>query len=75
MIAVMAKKRKPAAPANPWPERLLAIRARLKLTQEQAAERIGVSQGAWAAWESRTALRTPSRQSVTLIELLEAGKI
>ncbi len=72
----MAKKRKPAAGkpgGNPWPDRLRALRKRLGLNQSEAAARIAVGPGVWSAWEND--LRTPSRQSQLLIELLEAGTI
>ena len=35
-----------------WPRRLKDLRAKLGLTQREAARRIGVSREAWIQWES-----------------------
>jgi DNA-binding transcriptional regulator YiaG len=57
----------------PNPEQIKALRDKLGLTQAQAAEKVGVGQGVWSAWESGQ--RRPSRQSAILIDLLRQGKI
>lgn len=57
----------------PTPDEIKAIRERLKLTQTEAAEIVGVGQGVWSSWESGE--RTPSRQSAILIDLLAKKKI
>jgi DNA-binding transcriptional regulator YiaG len=57
----------------PTPTQIKKIREALKLTQAQAAEKISVGQGVWAAWESGK--RRPSRQSALLIDLLRRKKI
>ena len=57
----------------PSPAQIKEIRERLKLTQTEAAEIVGVGQGVWSAWESGE--RTPSRQSAILIDLLSKKKI
>ena len=60
----MAAKRKPEA--GSWAERLKALRARLGLTQVQAAARIGVVTGTWIAWENNQ--RTPGRLTQRLLK-------
>lgn len=57
----------------PTPGEIKAAREKLGLTQAQAAEKVGVGQGVWSAWESGT--RRPSRQSAILIDLLKRKKI
>ncbi len=57
----------------PTPEEIKAIRDKLGLLQAEAAERIGVSQGQWSAWERGH--KKPSRQSALLIDLLRRKKI
>lgn len=57
----------------PTPEEVKAVREKLGLTQAEAAEKVGTSQGQWAAWESGD--RKPSRQSALLIDLLRRKKI
>lgn len=55
----------------PSPEEIRKIRG--KLTQEEAAEKVGVGQGVWSDWESGK--RRPSRQSALLLDLLRRNKI
>jgi DNA-binding XRE family transcriptional regulator len=70
MIAVMAKKRT----STPWtPKRLKALRARLKLTQGEAAAKIGVAMRTWINWENEH--RTPTSTAAVLIDLLSQGKL
>jgi transcriptional regulator with XRE-family HTH domain len=50
--------RPPKLKRSPFGERLVAIRLHLGLSQSQVAEKVGVSQQAYAGWErSTTALR------------------
>jgi transcriptional regulator with XRE-family HTH domain len=65
--------RKPKKRTTPLGKRLLAIRERLNLTQEEAAEKVCVSLNAWFAWEIGKV--TPTRGNLKLISLLEQGKI
>jgi len=44
---LMAKKKS----TNPWPAKLKAIRARLDISQREAAERIGTVLRTWQNWE------------------------
>ena len=64
----MAKRKKKAAPENPWPERLRTIRFRLRLNQTDAAKKIHVSQGIWSAWERGASI--PSESMQLLINLV-----
>jgi DNA-binding transcriptional regulator YiaG len=57
----------------PTPDEIKRIREKRGLTQAQAAEKVGVGQGVWSAWESGA--RRPSRQSAILIDLLSRKKI
>lgn len=71
MIAVMAKK-KPSKTI--WtPRRLKALRGRLGLTQESAADRLGISPNTWIAWEN--AQRNPGSAAAKLLTLLENGQL
>ncbi len=67
MLAV--KKKVPI----PSPEQIKLVREALGLLQAEAAERIGVGQGVWSAWERGS--RKPSRQSAILIDLLRRKKL
>ncbi len=67
-MIVMAKPR-----LIPTPSQIKAIRDKLGLTQAEAAEKVAVGQGVWAAWESSK--RQPSRQSALLLDLLRRKKI
>ena len=60
-MLVMAKRRIKI----PTPDELREIRARLKLTQAQAADRVAVTRETWATWEC--AMRKPSRPASLLI--------
>lgn len=62
----MAKAKKTVA-------RFTSIRKRLKISQAQAARRIGVNLRTWQAWEYGT--RTPSSAANMLIDMLSAEKI
>jgi DNA-binding transcriptional regulator YiaG len=85
MSAVATPKRKPKRrklpAANPWPERLKALRAAVgermgrkkKVTQAEAAELIRASERSWLSWEKGE--EVPSPPFALLIEMLEAGKI
>ena len=63
---VMAKK-KPAKRGNtPWPAKLKALRERLgRITQAEAAARLGVSTATWVSWENNQ--RTPSATAARLL--------
>ena len=66
MQGIMAKERKTKRPAShPWPVRLKRLREQLDITQVEAAERAGVSAGAWIAWENN--FRRPGRIAVRLL--------
>lgn len=67
-MATVAKKRSTKIPP---PETIRAIRG--SLTQAEAAEKIGVSQSVWSAWERGA--KVPSRQSALLLELLRRKKL
>ncbi len=61
---------------NSWtPKRIEMLRKRLLLTQEQAAELVGITRRQWAAWEGGT--RKPSGPAIILLDLLDQrdGKI
>lgn len=62
-MLVMAKKPQPLTP-----ERIRTIRKAAELTQAEAAEKVGVTQGVWSDWERGT--KRPSRQSQLLIRML-----
>ncbi len=55
-MRTMAKKKpKPVptpAPVTDWPQRLRDLRARLKLTQAEAAARVEAHLRAWQWWEA-----------------------
>ena len=69
-MAIMARKN----PSAEWtPERILALRKRLRLTQTAAAEKVGVSRRSWAAWEGGQ--KRPSRPVQLLLRQLDSGKI
>lgn len=51
------------------PERIRAIRARLRLTQEEFAHQIGVTFSTVNRWENKKT--TPSRACQKLIDILE----
>lgn len=55
----------------PTPEQIRAARG--KLTQTQAAAKIGVTQRTWSGWETGAVI--PSSQSAILIRLLAQKKI
>lgn len=57
----------------PTPAQVKAVREGRGLNQAEAAERIGVSQSVWSAWERGA--RRPSRQSAILIDMLKRKKI
>lgn len=64
MDLAMAKRK-----STTWtPAQIKALRRRLKLTQAQAAGKVGVGQAVWSAWES--GVRKPSRQSRILLDIL-----
>jgi transcriptional regulator with XRE-family HTH domain len=70
-IPVMPKKKR--KPTDKWPDRLKKLRARLGLSQAQAAARVSISQSQWSSFE--TGARQPTSPIARLIELLEAGTI
>lgn len=57
----------------PTADEIKKIREKLQLTQAEAAERVGVSQSVWSAWERGH--RTPSRQSAILIHMLRRKQV
>jgi DNA-binding transcriptional regulator YiaG len=68
---VMAKSRsRPLTPAE-----IRAIRLRLGLTIEEAAEKVGVVPTTFRKWELPSQKRTPSPSQAILIRLLEQGKL
>ena len=68
-MLVMAKRRIKI----PTPDELRAIRARLELTQAQAANRVAVTRETWSYWE--TGSRIPSRSLALLIWQLSKENI
>lgn len=63
-MGIMAKDKRSC-----WtPKRVQSLRRRLKLTQEKAAQLVGVTRRQWAAWEGGT--RRPSGPAAVLLELL-----
>ncbi len=69
MVDMAKKKRKrAAAPVNPWPAKLRAIRVRYGLTQTKAAEAIGAVLSTWQNWEYGR--RIPNATTAKLIELV-----
>lgn len=66
----MAKKRRQPAFT---PAKVKSVRDNLGLTQAEAAEKVGVSRRAWAAWESGERQLSPS--SIILLRLLAEGKL
>lgn len=65
MVAMSPKRRKERP--NAWARKLLALREKWSATQEQAAERLGVSRRTLASWEANT---VPPKPIQTLIDLL-----
>lgn len=59
----------------PSPAQIRRIRLRLKLTQAEAAEKVGVARKTWMYWESSSRDRQPSRAAAKLIALLAAGRL
>ncbi len=70
-MAVMAKRKK--KPGTDWHSLMKGLRDSRAWTQAQAAERIGISQSQWSAFESGT--REPTRPIALLINLLASGNI
>lgn len=75
-MKVMTKpKRKPVAAASPppsWLDRVLVLQAKLGLTNELMAERLGVSLHTLLSWKYRkTQRREPSRLAQEKIVALE----
>lgn len=66
MLVDMAKKK-----TTTWtPAAIKKLRDALGLTQAEAAVKVSVGQGVWAAWER--GIRNPSRQSQMLLDHLQA---
>jgi DNA-binding transcriptional regulator YiaG len=59
-MTVMAKSQ------NAWTRKLKALRSKYRLTQKEAAERIGVALRTWISWEN--AHRTPSGLAARLLK-------
>jgi DNA-binding transcriptional regulator YiaG len=53
------------------PERIRALRERYKLTQQEAAERVGVGKAMWCHWEKGR--HAPTRPFQILFLLFERG--
>ncbi len=66
----MAKRKKPYT----WTA-LRELRDKLRMTQQEIADRLGISRVSWARYESKSGGRTPSPAVCHLIDLLIAGKI
>ncbi len=63
-----------AASGAEWtPDRVLALRVKLRLTQLQAAKSVGVGKSLWCQWEKGRARVT--RPFEILLSLLENGTI
>lgn len=57
------------------PERVRALRLRLRLTLDAAASKVGVRPRTWLGWELPSQNRHPSKSHEILLTLLDAGKI
>lgn len=55
------------------PAEIRALRLRLKLTLQEAAEKVGVAWRTWYGWELKSQKRKPSPSHVILLRLLEKG--
>ncbi len=78
----MAKKRKRTAPSEPKRPRLVALRKKAGLTQEELAEKCDVEKTSVSHWEQGTSFPKRTRQpmvasalGVTVTQLLEAAVI
>ncbi len=71
-MAPEKKKGRPSAPRTAQGKRLVALRAKLGLTQAQAAAKVRVSPRAWAGYEAGDLIPGPIK---LLIDLLEKKKI
>lgn len=66
MHGTMAKEpKKPKPAANPWPEKLRALRDILHLTQVEAAAQADIPTRTWIAWENDQ--RRPGRMALKLL--------
>lgn len=70
-MGTMTKKRSDTL----TPKQIRAIREKLKLTQAEAADKIGVARRTWMYWESEARGQAPSPAAARLIKLLEQGKL
>ena len=84
MIAYMTKKRKEPARPHPTPEPVIPLatpedvrllREGIRLTVEQAAEKIGVLPRTWRSWEQPSQKRQPSDSHKILIRLMARKKL
>ncbi len=57
------------------PRYIRAVRVRLRLTQQQAADKIGVARRTWMYWESPKRGQAPSPAAARLIRMLDEGKL
>ncbi len=69
MTHTMERKRKKPKknPSNPWPATLAALRTKLDLSQQQAADRVKAPVGTWRGWEYGR--RVPSAMIAELLRL------
>ena len=58
---------------NPWPARLKGLQERLGLSNLEMSRRLGITLRTWIGWKYGE--RKPQTGSITLIHLLESGKI
>lgn len=69
-MTTVAPKPKPKTALG---KRLLAIRELMKITQADAAEKMGVSRQTWSAWERGS--KSPHRAHLKLLDFLENGQL
>ena len=73
MLSMAKRKPKSDAVRIPTFKELRALRTRLGLTQQAAADKIGVARKTWMYWESPIRPDQPSATAAKLIELLAKG--
>ena len=72
-VRIMTGMANKPRPRKQLGKRLVAIRAKLGLTQAEAAAKICVSRESWQSWE--TGRRTPNGSALKLLQMLEAGQL
>ncbi len=65
---MLVAKKKPTSARVDWPTKLVAIRERYKVSQREAAERVGTVVRSWQNWEYGR--RVPNAMAAKLIDLI-----